>query len=481
MTTDFRGGNSRILAKSLDQLENPMAVLDRKGFVLFANKALCSMAGVEATQLVGKRCSWQIAPDDTPHASILTALAPPAGALKGKVMTRQLTMPVVFGSTATGQLFVPILDEDQLVHMTWVVLGAWEEIQGQVPTTTTEDSHQRRQNEQTLVRVRSRWETLDGLLPLVGESPAIELAMTRAQLAIANPCHVFILGPSHVGKAEVARGIFLGRLKQSGLPRIAGQLFPVDCSVLNAELLDGMLEVFAGRLRPDTPAAAQHLVLEHVDQLSSDSVQQVNAWIDRFGSGCFIVSTSTTHPEQLAQRDGPWQKLVGRLAAVEIHIPPLRERREDIAALAQHALASYCQRSERALLTLSAEAIDLLTAYTWPQNLSQLTDSIEEAVEHAVLSSAIHVNHLPLGIRTFPGSAGQPDDSGVEPIRLDEILLDVERIILQRALKLSPRNRAQAARWLGISRPRLLRRISQLGLDSAEPTETDTEQEEETP
>lgn len=71
MRNDFRGGNSRQLARQLDSLDVPMAFLDRKGQIVFVNAALCEMANGQATQLVGRQTSWQIPPDETPFHSIL--------------------------------------------------------------------------------------------------------------------------------------------------------------------------------------------------------------------------------------------------------------------------------------------------------------------------------------------------------------------------------------------------------------------------
>ena len=123
MSSAYRGGNSRLLAKTLDELGRPMAVLDWHGEVLFANAGLCEMAKADATQLVGKRCSWEIAADDSPHAALLTALAPPVSALEGQIVARHLTAPIVFGSTATGQLFIPLRDPSSTLAMVLVLLG----------------------------------------------------------------------------------------------------------------------------------------------------------------------------------------------------------------------------------------------------------------------------------------------------------------------------------------------------------------------
>lgn len=474
MSDSFRSGNSRLLAKTLDAVELPIAVLDRKGVVVFANAPLCELVQADATQLVGKQSSWQLASDELPFAALLTALAPPARALQGKIVARQLTTPIVFGSTATGQLFVPLLELDGRVHATLVVLGNWEEIMRQMPVGEATNLDRRQHHERALVTIRSRWSNLDQLHSLIGESPQIQLAMNRAQMAIAHPCNLFLHGPKFVGKSGLARGVFAARLKKASLPKTGGQLFPIDCEVIRGDLLDGMLEVFAGRVNAAAQRVAHTLLLESVEKLDSAGVQKINHWLESRGAECVVLSTSRVSAPKLRQRNAEWRQLTARIATLEIEIPALKERREDIPVLAQNLLSSLCSSRERAPLTFSAEAMQLLTAFSWPENLAQLSQAIEEAVNHAVLAAAILPNHLPVVVRTFVsasiGSSDRNDHqasvANFEPIELDRVLQDLERIMLQRALKLSPRNRAGAARWLGISRPRLLRRIEQLGLDA---------------
>ncbi len=466
MSESFRSGNSRLLAKSLDHLGHPLAVLDRRGAITFVNAAMCALVKANATQLVGLASSWHVAEDEQPFAALRTALAPPAGALQGKVVTRQLTTPIVFGSVHTGQLFVPLLDDDGSVETTLVVLGNWQEINAQVANSEPSTPGRYRMQDAALVQIRSRWQTLDGLHALIGSSPAIQLAMTRAQLAITQACNLLVCGPRGTGKTEVVRGVFLGRLKRLGLNKISGQFFPVNCSLLEVELLEGLLEVLESRLRPDAQNVSQLLLLEQLEDLSEAGLQRLIGWLDNHDKRCTVAAT-TGHPaEQLAERSPQWRKFISRVAAVEVILPPLGERREDIPLLANHSLAISCQQKKRAPLTFTPEALQILTAFSWPDNLAQLVQAIEEAVTHAVLVSNIQVSHLPVAVRTFASTALSRESQGVESIDLDQVLLELERTIIMRALKHSPRNRAQVARRLGISRARLLRRIEQLGLDS---------------
>jgi DNA-binding NtrC family response regulator len=201
-------------------------------------------------------------------------------------------------------------------------------------------------------------------------------------------------------------------------------------------------------------------------------------WLDLIQPQATVVSTSSQSAAELSAGSEQWSKLISRLAAIEFHLPGLASRRQDIAPLALQYLSEACKQADRAQLTLSNEALNQLEAFSWPDNLRQLRSAMKEAVKSAVLSSAIQSNHLPVAIRTYASIVANDPASSVEPIDLDAVLVDLEKVMLRRALKLSPRNRAKAARLLGISRPRLLRRIEQLGLTDHVPNLIEDDEEE---
>lgn len=467
MSDSFRSGNSRTLVKTLDQLGHPLAVLDRRGVIVFVNLPLCQLFKADATQLVGQPCSWQVASDEVPFGALLTALAPPAGALQGKLVVRQLTTPIVFGSTQSGQLFIPLLDDEGTPQATLVVLGDWPSLSAQLPVAEPPSVQRQQVHGNLLTAIRSRWQNLNDLHSLIGTSPAIELAMARAQLAIAQPCGLLVSGPSGVGKSDIVRGVFMGRLKRADLPKMAGQLFPIDCRVTEAQQLVELLDIFVSRLRPESPKFSQLLLLEHSEQLSVESVERLNNWLESSSFQCLAAATSACRADELATRGPAWGHLLSRLATIEVVIPPLSQRRQDIAPVAMHLLAVACQKKQRAQLSFTPEALQLITAFPWPENYRQLSQAIDEAVSRAVLVANIQVMHLPVAVRSYSSTNEQLETEPIAPIDLNQVLLQCERIMLSRALKLSPRNRAQAARLLGISRPRLLRLIEQLGLDQA--------------
>jgi DNA-binding NtrC family response regulator len=144
--------------------------------------------------------------------------------------------------------------------------------------------------------------------------------------------------------------------------------------------------------------------------------------------------------------------LLFRLNTVEVHIPPLRDRREDIPLLAAHFLKEYAQRYRKDVQQLEPATMQLLLSYSWPGNVREL----DHAIERAVLLSA--------------GSAIKPADIGLQArdgtgSRLDEMSLEeVESLLIRKALARHSGNVSHAAEALGLSRGALYRRIEKYGL-----------------
>jgi DNA-binding NtrC family response regulator len=146
------------------------------------------------------------------------------------------------------------------------------------------------------------------------------------------------------------------------------------------------------------------------------------------------------------------EDLLFRLNTVEIHLPPLRERREDIPVLAAHFLKRYASRYRRPIQRLDASALQVLTQYSWPGNVRELEHTLERAV---------------LMCRT---DEIQPSDLGLNSPRaqsqsLEELSLEaVESVLVRKALQRFEGNISQAAEALGLSRGAMYRRMEKYGL-----------------
>jgi DNA-binding NtrC family response regulator len=146
------------------------------------------------------------------------------------------------------------------------------------------------------------------------------------------------------------------------------------------------------------------------------------------------------------------EDLLFRLNTVEICLPPLRERREDIPALAGHFLARYAARYRRPVQGLDSAALQLMLNYGWPGNVRELDHTIERAV---LMARGPRIESADLGLHTQRGSAQSLDDMSLEA---------VETILIRKALARANGNVSHAADALGLSRGALYRRIEKYGL-----------------
>jgi len=175
-----------------------------------------------------------------------------------------------------------------------------------------------------------------------------------------------------------------------------------------------------------------------------------------------LMATATESLLELARKDKFHAELAALLSTIIIELPPLRERREDLPFLAQLFLEDCNAMSERQIGGFSPEALDLLDAYSWPGNLEELAATIAEAHRRAA-GRLITPQDLPQRLQLAVLAAGEPRRRE-ERIVLPQFLEQVERELIRRALVKAKGNKARAARLLGITRPRLYRRIMQLGV-----------------
>jgi DNA-binding NtrC family response regulator len=148
------------------------------------------------------------------------------------------------------------------------------------------------------------------------------------------------------------------------------------------------------------------------------------------------------------------QDLMFRLNTVEIHLPPLRDRREDIEALADHFLRLHRDRYRRGRMDFTLQALEALRAYSWPGNVRELDHVVERAV---LMSSGNVVTAMDLALQTSPAAQFSA--------RLEEMSLeDAERLLIKKALARFEGNANRAAEALGLSRSALYRRLQKYGL-----------------
>ena len=324
-----------------------------------------------------------------------------------------------------------------------------------------------------VARLKAR---LDGGPPaaggMVAESPALRGVLDVVARVAAHRTTVLITGESGTGKEVVARAI------HRASPRAGGPFIGINCaaipeSLLESELFGHVRGAFTGAVsdKPGLFEQADHgtLLLDEIGEMPAPLQAKLlrvlqDGEIRRVGDqrsrkvDVRVLAATARDLEADVKWGGFREDLLYRLNVVAIHLPPLRERPEDIPALAHHFARLAGQRLGRRL-GLSEAAVEWLTAQAWPGNARELEHTIERA---GVLSD--HEILEPGDFRMPAPSASRAPDAAT-PGTLRETLDAAERAAIAEALAAARGNRREAATRLGVSLRTLFYKIARHGLE----------------
>jgi DNA-binding NtrC family response regulator len=303
---------------------------------------------------------------------------------------------------------------------------------------------------------------------LVGVSPAMQLARRQVEAAAASGCNVSIAGPTGSGRQHLASVLHYASGGQK--PDDAfdpGGMISLDCSALPSDLILSTLAASARSNASEDRAAAgpTSLLLHRVDELTVEHQAEIAGLLLKKTFPRRLICTAVVPLSELVLRGKFRSDLAALLGTMTIVLPLLAERREDLPLLAQIVLEDCNRRSSKQVGGFSPEALDRLDAYNWPGNMDELVSVVAAAHKNAQ-GPEIKPQELPSQIHLAAQAAAHPRRAE-EPIRLDEFLERVERELIRRAIAKAKGNKTKAARLLGLTRPRLYRRMVQLGLEEA--------------
>jgi DNA-binding NtrC family response regulator len=245
----------------------------------------------------------------------------------------------------------------------------------------------------------------------------------------------------------------------------APPLIPLACATLTAELLSSTL---AAAIQAHPSRANEHrstgtLLLLDLDQLPREAFAEFARLLTGAGTSLRLMATSRLALADLIQTTELPTELALACGTIEINLPPLTQRLEDLPLWVQALVERNNVPGERQLAGVQPQTLDLLATYGWPGNVTELDRILSLACSEAAGPLLLPTDlprefHLALGAQARPKRA-------VETIKLPEFLGEVERELITRALAQTKGNKAKAARLLGISRPTLLRRLARLKLE----------------
>jgi DNA-binding NtrC family response regulator len=326
---------------------------------------------------------------------------------------------------------------------------------------------------------------LEPLLPgFLCASAAMTRVVDQIQRLQGNDLTVLITGESGTGKELIARAIHVGS------SRNAATFLPYNCTTTTRELADSQLfghrrGSFTGAVS-DQPglirtAAGGTLFLDEVGDLPLD----VQPKLLRFLEQGEIMPVGENRPQpvdvrvlaatnaDLEQRvaEGKFREdLYYRLSVIRIHVPPLRQRREEIPHLATFFLRDASDRLGKPDMQLGSDVLDLFAQYWWPGNVRQLRNELQRAVAMAPVGGTISPDHLSADLTaTAPASvANGPSRVSLRGGQtLASVVDEIERDLIREMLGRHRGNISETARSLGLTRRGLYLKLRRLGLENA--------------
>ncbi len=309
-------------------------------------------------------------------------------------------------------------------------------------------------------------------IPLLGDSPAMQQVLRTIEKVAATDANVLLLGESGTGKALVAQAI------HQASKRAAASFVSVDMGSLSSSLLESELfghkkgaftdakTDYAGRF---VEASGGTLLLDELANLALPQQAKLlttlqNRTVVPVGSSQTVavdirLICATNENLYQAVTEGSFrQDLLYRINTVEVVLPPLRERKEDIPLLLDWYLQHYSERYQRDALHISSADKRSLQSYDWPGNVRQLAHAVERAVVLAE-GNTLDFSQLQSSAQNAPATTASEQEADTE-----FFLEFVEEKTIRQALQYYQGNVSQAAKALGLTRGALYRRLEKYGL-----------------
>ena len=434
-----------------DSIHNGVMVTDADGFVTHFNRPYGQFLGLDPAAQIGKHCTEVI---ENTRMHIVAKTGKPeinqSHQIKGQSMVVQ-RIPIwqdgkviaVFGQV----MFKDIKDVTRLADKLSL-------LESKVKLY-----------EEELITLRSTRYTFDSI---VGQSRAIRMLKKEALNAAANQFPVLITGDSGTGKELFAQAI------HHASPRKLYPFVRINCSAIPKDLLESELfgyekgaftgakaegkpgkfeianqgTVFLDEIG-DLPLEMQPKLLRVVEEKEFERVGGTRVIRSDFR---LVAATNQNLEEMLS--DGRFRKdLFYRLNVIPLHIPPLRERRDDIIPLARHFSQQMAREAALSGITLGPEAEKALRRHAWPGNVRELLNVLERTLS-TIDGHRIQFRDLPFYLQRLPKKSSRQNQTSIK-----EVHDRTEKEVILYALKDSKNNKARAAKMLDIHRTHLYKKM----------------------
>jgi len=318
--------------------------------------------------------------------------------------------------------------------------------------------------------LRRALETMSGAASPIFRSSAMQEVVHTVERIAASDVNVLITGESGTGKEVIAD------LIHTLSPRSKNKIIKINCAALPRELIES--ELFGSVKGAFTGAHSDReglfrqaeggtLLLDEISEMPVDTQSKLLRVLEdqevrpvggktSYKIDCRVIASTNRRPEE-AIKDGKLREdLFYRISTVSVHLPPLRERTEDIMPLANAFLKRFAAQANRVIRGFTPTAIDRLTAFEWPGNVRQLQNEIQRTV---LLCEGDMVDAADLSITNAKTASSDDHDTNFT------LLEGVERNTIVQTLKDTGGNKLEAAKRLGIGRQTLYNKIKAYGIE----------------
>ena len=324
-----------------------------------------------------------------------------------------------------------------------------------------------RENRELRAEIKGRY-SFDNI---IGTSESLRSVLDMAGRAAPSDATVFITGESGTGKELLARGIHHNSQRAAG-PFVAVNCAAIPEGLIESELFGHVKGAFTGAVRDREGKFEQAdkgtIFLDEIAELRIDLQAKIlrvlqEREVERVGGGrpirvdVRVIAATNRDIEQAVKAGAVREDLYYRLSVITLHMPPLRERREDIPLLVSYFIRKFNGGAD---VTVAPDAMAAITSYGWPGNVRELENVIERA---SVLKrgGVITLSELPEKLKggkaSVEGIILNLPDGGIS-------LEELERGLIIKALEKYKGNQTRAAEYLGITRPTLIYRMEKYGL-----------------
>jgi DNA-binding NtrC family response regulator len=435
-----------------------MYLLDKRRQVTIFNRGCEQLTGWAADEIVGGLCDYASPPDDAPLDRLLASLCPPPSVYDGENTQAAAFLPTKTGGSESRMLHhFPMANRDGVIDRVFTFM-----LPIRNPSVVNRVSAAQKLHAE-LAALRLSLRQNYGFSTVVTDCDSMHRVLQQIRLAATSSVSVHLTGELGTGREHLARVSHNeGELRPTSF-------VPLDCKRLSAvELLSTIRRLFDSQ--PGEAVNLPHLqtgtlFLRSVELLPRD-IQQVlvDNWDATNPDTPRRVVTSSGLPiAELAQHEDLLPAFVRLCGTLEVHVPALRHRAEDLPLLTQLFVEQQNEGRQAQIEGFDESTLNKLREYHWPGNVGELAAVVSESLEQCDKLTVLP-EHLPVRFRLGMDARRTSPTPKVQDMPLEPLLLSVEKEHIQTALDLCNGNRSEAARLLDITRPKLYRRMQQLGL-----------------